>query len=46
LYVSVDDTVDAAVNEPTEGPLVIDPETPIPEAPEPPTEPPAEEATP
>jgi hypothetical protein len=42
VYVSVDDTVDAAVNGPTEGPLVIDPETPIPPAPEPPVE----EATP
>ena len=46
VYVSVDDRVDAAINGPTEGPLVIDPETPVPEAPEPPAEPPVEEATP
>ena len=41
VYVSVDDTVDEALNGPTEGPLVIDPETPLPPQPEPP----AEEAT-
>jgi hypothetical protein len=45
VYVSVDDTVDetlaGALNGPTEGPLVIDPETPLPPQPEPP----AEEAT-
>ena len=34
-----------ALNGPTEGPLVIDPETPLPPQPEPPAEPPAEEAT-
>ena len=32
VYVSVDDTVDEAINGPTEGPLVIDPETPLPPA--------------
>ena len=31
VYSSVDDTVDAAVNGPTQGPLVIDPETPLPD---------------
>ena len=45
VYVSVDDTVDhtlsGALNGPTEGPLVIDPGTPLPPQPEPP----AEEAT-
>src|SRR5918993_2548230 len=45
VYVSVDDTVDEALNGPTagptEGPLVIDPGTPLPPQPEPP----AEEAT-
>ena len=46
VYVSVDDTVDEALNGPTEGPLVIDPETPLPPQPEPPAEPPAQEATP
>ena len=49
VYVSVDDTVDEALNtrteEPADGPLVIDPETPLPPQPEPPQpEPPAEEA--
>jgi hypothetical protein len=42
VYVSVDDTVDqtlsGALNGPTEGPLVIDPETPLPPQPEPPTQ--------
>ena len=46
VYVSVDDTVDQTLPEalsgPTEGPLVIDAETPLPPQPEPP----AEEATP
>ena len=32
VYVSVDDTVEEAINGPTEGPLVIDPETPLPPA--------------
>ena len=45
VYVSVDDTVDEALNGPTEGPLVIDPETPLPPQPEPPAEPPTQEAT-
>ena len=49
VYVSVDDTVDQtlseALNGPTEGPLVIDPETPLPPQPEPPAEPPTQEAT-
>jgi len=49
VYVSVDDTVDQtlseALNGPTEGPLVIDPETPLPPQPEPQPEPPAEPPT-
>jgi hypothetical protein len=45
VYVSVDDTVDEAINGPTEGPLVIDPETPVPPQPDPPAEPPTQEAT-
>jgi len=49
VYVSVDDTVDhtlsEALNGPTEGPLVIDPETPLPPQPEPPAEAPTQEAT-
>ena len=49
VYVSVDDTVDdtlaEALNGPTEGPLVIDPQTPLPPQPEPPAEPPTQEAT-
>ena len=33
VYVSVDDTVEETLNGPAEGPLVIDPETPVPPAP-------------
>jgi len=39
VYVSVDDTVEETLNGPTEGPLVIDPETPVPPQPEPDPEP-------
>jgi hypothetical protein len=50
VYVSVDDTVeqslDGAISDPTEGPLVVDPTTPVPPAPEPPAaESPSQEAT-
>ena len=45
VYVSVDDTVDEALNGPTEGPLVIGPDTPLPPQPELPAEPPTREAT-
>jgi hypothetical protein len=34
VYVSLDDTVDEVLNGPTEGPLVIDPETPVPPQPD------------
>ena len=45
VYVSVDDSVVEAINGPTEGPLVVPPDTPVPpppaEPPVPPAEPPA-----
>ena len=45
VYVSVDDTVDAALNGPTEGPLVIEPgDAAALNAPAPPADPPAESA--
>jgi SpoVK/Ycf46/Vps4 family AAA+-type ATPase len=52
VYESVDDTVEEALTGPTEGPLVIDPQTPVPPEPGPepepevPAAPPAEETTP
>ncbi|MEO6510332.1 MAG: AAA family ATPase [Nocardioides sp.] len=43
VYTAVDDSVEEVLNGPTEGPLVIDPQSPVPP---PPADPPAEEVTP
>jgi hypothetical protein len=46
VYTAVDDSVEEVVNGPADGPLVIDPDTPVPPPPaDPPADPPAEEAT-
>jgi hypothetical protein len=46
VYTAVDDSVEEVVNGPVDGPLVIDPDTPVPPPPaDPPADPPAEEAT-
>jgi hypothetical protein len=46
VYTAVDDSVEEVVNGPADGPLVIDPDTPVPPPPaDPPADPPAEETT-